>query len=199
MAINTGRIVTSETVSLDTKTSEAVSLSVAEAILAGSGIASITWDEDARMIITMDDGIQYKSDSLKGAKGDTGAVGPQGETGPKGDTGERGETGPQGAKGADGTSPAVTIETLSDGHKITITDASGDHVYYVVNGKDGEKGDTGATGPTGPQGPQGEKGDTGATGPQGPAGSDYVITAADKIEIRDAVYALLTNASGQSF
>lgn len=197
--INTGTIKTSETVSLDTKTSEAVSLSVDEAILAGSGIASITWDEDGRMIITMDDGTVYRSESLKGAKGDTGEAGPQGETGPKGDTGERGETGATGAKGEDGVSPAVTIETLTDGARTTITDATGAHVFTISNGRDGEKGETGATGATGPQGPQGEKGDTGATGPQGPSGEDYVLTAADKIEIRDAVYALLTAAAGQSF
>ena len=197
--INTGTIKTSETVSLDTKTSEAVSLSVDEAILAGSGIAAITWDENDCMIITMDDGTQYKSGSLKGQKGDAGEAGPQGETGPKGDTGERGETGATGAKGDDGVSPAVTIETLTDGARITITDATGAHVFTISNGRDGEKGETGATGATGPQGPKGDTGDTGATGPQGPSGEDYVLTAADKVEIRDAVYALLTNASGQSF
>lgn len=105
--------------------------------------------------------------------GADGAAGPQG---PKGDTGETGATGPQGPQGEQG-----------------------------IQGIQGPKGDTGETGPqgaTGPQGPQGPKGDTGATGatgPQGPAGDDYVLTAADKTEIANAVYALLTDANGQSF
>ena len=66
-------------------------------------------------------------------------------------------------------------------------------------GPQGEKGDTGAAGQQGAQGPKGEKGDTGATGPQGPAGADYVLTAADRAEIAQAVLAALPNASGVSF
>ena len=41
--------------------------------------------------------------------------------------------------------------------------------------------------------PKGDKGDTGA------AGADYVLTSADKVEIRDAVYALLTAAEGGNY
>lgn len=72
----------------------------------------------------------------------------------------------------------------------------------------GDKGDTGATGPQGPQGetgatgPQGEQGIQGVQGPigpQGPAGADYVLTNADKIEIRDAVYALIEPAEGSDY
>ena len=86
---------------------------------------------------------------------------------PKGDTGA---TGPQGERG----------ETGPQG-------------IQGERGPQGIQGATGATGPTGPQGPQGE---TGPQGPQGPQGDDYVLTAADKIEIRDAVYALITSAEG---
>lgn len=50
----------------------------------------------------------------------------------------------------------------------------------------GDKGDTGEPGPIGPQGIQGERGETGETGPRGEKGDpgvDYVLTAADKVEI----------------
>lgn len=115
----------------------------------------------------------------RGDKGEQGPIGPQGEqgeTGPKGDIGPQGERGPQG-----------------------------------IQGEQGPKGDTGATGPIGPAGPQGETGPQGATGPQGPqgeqgpigpqgpAGADYVLTNADKIEIRDAVYALIEPAEGSDY
>ena len=115
----------------------------------------------------------------KGDKGEQGATGPEGPQGPKGDTGS---TGPQGERGPQG-----------------------------IQGEQGPKGDTGATGPIGPAGPQGETGPQGATGPQGPqgeqgpvgpqgpAGADYVLTNADKIEIRDAVYALIEPAEGSDY
>lgn len=115
----------------------------------------------------------------KGDKGEEGATGPAGPQGPKGDTGA---TGPQGERGPQG-----------------------------IQGEQGPKGDTGATGPIGPAGPQGETGPQGATGPQGPqgeqgpigpqgpAGADYVLTSADKIEIRDAVYALIEPAEGSDY
>lgn len=115
----------------------------------------------------------------QGDRGEQGATGPEGPQGPKGDTGA---TGPQGERGPQG-----------------------------IQGEQGPKGDTGATGPIGPAGPQGETGPQGATGPQGPqgeqgpvgpqgpAGADYVLTNADKIEIRDAVYALIQSAEGSDY
>lgn len=115
----------------------------------------------------------------KGDRGEQGATGPEGPQGPKGDTGS---TGPQGKRGPQG-----------------------------IQGEQGPQGDTGATGPIGPAGPQGETGPQGATGPQGPqgeqgpvgpqgpAGADYVLTNADKIEIRDAVYALIQSAEGSDY
>lgn len=112
----------------------------------------------------------------KGETGSQGPVGPKGDTGERGPQGERGETGPQGPQGQTGP-----------------------------QGPQGPKGDTGATGPQGergPQGPQGEQGIQGVQGPtgsQGPAGADYVLTNADKIEIRDAVYALIEPAEGSDY
>lgn len=132
--------------------------------------------------------------------GADGAAGPQG---PKGDTGETGATGPQGPQGEQGIQgiqgpkgdTGATGETGATGPQGPKGDTG-------ETGPQGPKGDTGATGATGPQGPQGPKGDTGATGatgPQGPAGDDYVLTAADKTEIANTVYAMLTDANGQSF
>ena len=82
--------------------------------------------------------------------------------------------------GADGTSVYASINPVTGGVTVTLTDATGDHSFTLYNGQDGAtgatgpqgeqgpKGDPGETGPTGPQGP---KGDTGETGPQGPAGA----------------------------
>lgn len=71
--------------------------------------------------------------------------------------------------------------------------------------------------PQGEQGPQGPKGDAftyadftpaqlealtgpqGETGPQGPKGDSYVLTTADREEIRDAVYALIQAAEGGNY
>lgn len=87
--------------------------------------------------------------------------------------------------------------------------------YYRVGAVDNEwvytttsqsfKGDKGDTGDTGPQGEKGEKGDTGETGatgpqgPQGPQGDDYTLTAQDKSDIADLVYAMFTAAEGGSY
>lgn len=68
----------------------------------------------------------------------------------------------------DSISPTVTVEDITGGHRITITDISGTNTIDVMDGEDGEKGDPG------PQGPQGEQGETGATGPQGEKGEQGV-------------------------
>lgn len=84
-----------------------------------------------------------------GTKGDTGETGPQG---PKGDTGATGPQGPKGAPGADGQdgapgadgedgySPTVSVEAITGGHRVTITDAEGDHVFDVMDGTGGGGG-----------------------------------------------------------
>lgn len=142
------------------------------------------------------------ADVMDGATGPQGPAGPTGATGPAGPQGPQGEQGIQGIQGVQGpqgeTGPA---------------------------GPEGPKGDTGNTGPQGPTGPTGATGNgilsitkTGTSGlvdtytiaytdgtavtytvTNGADGDDYVLTAADKAEITDAVYAMLTNASGQSF
>lgn len=51
-----------------------------------------------------------------------------------------------GGSGTDGYSPTVTITTITGGHRITITDVDGDHVFDVLDGRDGLKGDPGEDG-----------------------------------------------------
>lgn len=79
----------------------------------------------------------------RGLKGDTGETGPQGPQGiqgiqgQKGDTGEQGPQGSQGIKGNDGEdgfSPVVVTATITGGHRVTITDAAGPHVFDVIDG-----------------------------------------------------------------
>lgn len=130
----------------------------------------------------------------KGDPGDVGPAGPQGEPGPAGPAGEPGPEGPQGPAGQpgqDGFSPTVQTQSIENGTKVTITDASGPHEFDVLNGKDGGEavapviGDNGnwfingqdtgkpsrgEQGPAGQDGAQGPKGDTGLQGPPGEKG-----------------------------
>lgn len=66
-----------------------------------------------------------------------GPQGPQGERGPQGETGPQGQTGPQGPAGEDGYSPTVTVAEIAGGHRVTITDEDGDHVFDVFDGQGG--------------------------------------------------------------
>lgn len=75
-----------------------------------------------------------------------------------------------GAAGKDGYSPTVATQAISNGTRVTITDASGAKSFDVLNGAAGPQGPQGEQGETGPQGEPGPKGDTGATGPQGEQG-----------------------------
>lgn len=62
---------------------------------------------------------------------------------PKGDTGAAGTEGPEGPEGpagSDGYSPTVTVEAITGGHRVTITDAEGDHVFDVMDGQGGGGG-----------------------------------------------------------
>lgn len=68
----------------------------------------------------------------------TGLKGATGEQGPRGQTGPQGNPGTDGADGADGFSPTVSVTEIPGGHQVTITDASGPHVFNVMDGVDGE-------------------------------------------------------------
>ena len=58
----------------------------------------------------------------QGETGRTGPVGPQGEPGKDGKDGQDGQPGQAGANGEDGYSPAVSITTITGGHRVNITD-----------------------------------------------------------------------------
>lgn len=44
--------------------------------------------------------------------------------------------GPQGPTGEDGISPIVSVETIDDGYRLTVTDKNGPKTFDVLNGKD---------------------------------------------------------------
>lgn len=54
--------------------------------------------------------------------------------------------GEKGNPGNDGVSPTVTITAITGGHRITITDAEGDHTADVMDGTDGDPGTPGQDG-----------------------------------------------------
>ena len=55
-------------------------------------------------------------------------------------TGEDGQDGQDGQDGEDGISPTVTVDSITGGHRITITDVNGTISFDVMDGKDGESG-----------------------------------------------------------
>ena len=59
---------------------------------------------------------------------------PQGE---RGQDGQDGAPGQDGQDGADGVSPSVDVEAITGGHRVTITDAEGDHTFDVMDGAAG--------------------------------------------------------------
>lgn len=73
----------------------------------------------------------------KGNKGDTGATG---ATGAKGDKGDKGDTGAKGDKGDSGVSPSVSVSVITDGHRVSVTDAQGTSTFDVLDGDDGTDG-----------------------------------------------------------
>ena len=92
----------------------------------------------------------------------------------KGANGKNGQDGQDGTDGQDGISPTVDITTITNGHRVTITDADGSHSFDVMNGTDGMDGATGPQGPQGEQGPQGIQGPAGQNGVDGTDGTDGI-------------------------
>ena len=101
------------------------------------------------------------SGEFNGKDGATGPRGPQGVQGPQGNpftyadfTPEQlaaltGPAGEDGADGADGVSPTISSESITGGHRLTITDAGGTTTVYVMDGEDGDPGADGADGADG--------------------------------------------------
>ena len=54
-----------------------------------------------------------------------------------------GAKGDPGTPGQDGVSPTVTVEDITGGHRVTITDKNGSRTFDVMNGAKGDKGDPG--------------------------------------------------------
>jgi hypothetical protein len=87
---------------------------------AGNISASVTQSASGATITVTDaNGTTTTANITNGAKGDSGAVGATG------------------AKGADGYSPTVETSAITGGHKVTITDAQGDHDFNVMDGESG--------------------------------------------------------------
>ena len=72
-----------------------------------------------------------------GAQGEQGLQGDPGPQGPAGADGAQGPQGDPGPAGADGFSPTVTTTAIDNGTRVTITDASGEHTFDVLNGTGG--------------------------------------------------------------
>ena len=77
------------------------------------------------------------------------ARGPQGI---QGIPGQDGEDGAPGAPGEDGFSPEITVQDITGGHRITITDATGTNTVDVMDGEDGQPGAPGQPGQPGATG-----------------------------------------------
>ena len=67
-------------------------------------------------------------------------TGPRGKKGDKGDPGDPGSPGEPGQPGDDGFSPTVAVQDITGGHRVTITDATGPHVFDVMDGQGGSGG-----------------------------------------------------------
>ena len=86
--------------------------------------------------------------------------------------------GPPGPQGDPGVSPAISVEDIPGGHRITITDASGPHSFDVMDGaagapgKDGQDGAPGRDGQDGAPGRDGQDGAPGKDGQDGAPGRD---------------------------
>lgn len=77
---------------------------------------------------------------IQGVPGEQGPQGIQGPAGKDGQPGERGQAGVPGQPGADGISPEVTVQDITGGHRVTITDKDGEKTFDVMDGKDGTGG-----------------------------------------------------------
>ncbi len=91
--------------------------------------------------------------------------------GPQGATGPAGPTGPAGAKGTDGVSPTVKVSKSGTVTTVTFTDAAGDKVATINDGKNGANGTNGTNGKDGAAGARGSQwfSGTGVTGNSGTA------------------------------
>ena len=162
----------------------------------GTGIVSVDMNKDSSITFHMSDGTEYTTEPLKGADGDPGA------------------DGEPGVAGKDGVSPTVATSVIEGGTRVTITDATGEHAFDVLNGKNGGEaatpaiGDNGnwyingvdtgkpSRGETGATGAKGEPGETGANGANGKNGADGVSPTVATSAIESGTRVTITDVSG---
>lgn len=75
-----------------------------------------------------------------------GTNGTNGKDGANGLDGKDGTNGLNGTNGVDGVSPTLSVEVISGGHRVTITDVNGTQTFDVMDGVDGQDGQNGADG-----------------------------------------------------
>lgn len=150
----------------------------------------------------------YKSGAFKGDKGDKGDDGAPGKDGADGKDGVQGK---DGSPGVDGISPTLSISDIPGGHRVTITDASGEKSFDVLNGDaesdklwkptvsaDGMISWTKTTeenAPT-PQNIKGAQGIPGAPGADGMPGADGVSPSIAITQITGGHHVSVTDAAG---
>ena len=169
----------------------------------GTGIVSIEENEDTSVTFHMSDGTEYTTTPLKGEDGADGAPGKDGtdgKDGAPGAKGDPGEPGKDGAPGKDGVSPTVSTSDIEGGTRVTVTDASGDHTFDVMDGADGAPGAKGDPGTPGQDGAPGEKGDPGADGApgkDGEDGADGFSPTVSTVSISGGTRVTITDAEGE--
>ena len=67
-----------------------------------------------------------------------------GTNGINGADGKDGTNGKDGVNGADGVSPTLSVEEITGGHKVNITDMNGTQSFDVMDGQDGQNGADGS-------------------------------------------------------
>lgn len=72
--------------------------------------------------------------------------GTNGKDGANGLDGKDGTNGLNGTNGVDGVSPTLSVEEITGGHKVNITDVNGTQSFNVMDGQDGRDGQNGADG-----------------------------------------------------
>ena len=75
-----------------------------------------------------------------------GTNGTNGKDGANGLDGKDGANGLNGTNGVDGVSPTLSVEAISGGHRVSITDVNGTQTFDVMDGQDGRDGQNGADG-----------------------------------------------------
>ena len=161
----------------------------------GNGIASTVLNDDYTLTIAFTDGTEYRTSSIRGA---TGAQGKQGE---KGETGSGFKIlGYYATESA--LSAAVANPAAGDAYGIGTAEP---YDIYIWDGTNSKWVNNGAL--QGAQGEPGIQGEQGVPGVQGPAGKDGktpvvgvdYFTEADKTDMVNSVYAMITNGDTASY